>query len=256
MTPRTRTARLSGIALTGMLALGLAACSSDATVTPSAEDDATNGQEQLDPAAAVQTSLETFDETSYSLTMTAGDLSSGEISVDPSTQVYQAYTSVDASTMGHSATGTVDAEVIGIGEDLWVKPSGPVADQVPGLSDSWIHTTAEGSLTFIGMDLKQLTEQLFDSLSNVEQVDERTYTAEVDTHGVSQLPTSEPMTVTVVLDDEGRLVEMTGDMPHPADASQTIPAAITVTGYGDPVEVTEPPADQVVELDDLNLGGF
>ena len=254
MTPRSRTARLSGFALAGALALGLAACSSDATVEPANESDAGDQQEQLDPAAVVQTSLDTLDETSYSLALTAGDFSSGEMTHDPSAQAYHAFTSVDASAAG--SMGTVEAEVIGIGQDVWIKPTGGVTNSVPEFQDVWIHTTAQGTPSLVGMDLKQLTDQLFDSLSNIEQVDEYTYTADVDTHNVSQLPSSAPITVTVVLDDRGRLVELTGEMPDPTDASQTVPATITVTGYGEPVDVSAPPADQVLELDDLDFDGF
>lgn len=253
MTPRTRTTRLGGIAVASLLAVGLTACSSDVTVSPPTEEDAADGQEQLDPAAVVEAGMATFDDTSYSLTVTAGEFATGQISHDPVAQTSHAVTSVSFPIDGYPAGEAIEAEVIGIGADTWVKPSGAVFAMIPELSGSWIHTTNRDSLSFVGMNLQQLTDQLFDSLSNVEQVDANTYTAEVNATSVSQLPTAEPFTVTIVLDDDGRLVEMTGDLVMPSEASQPIPASITVTGYGDPVDVTAPPADQVVELDELDL---
>lgn len=247
--------KLGGIAATGLLALGLAACSGDDSAAPGKTEESTNTQpEQLDPREVVNASVDRFSETSYRVVIDADGLITGDMSYDPANKSYQGTTTIDLSSMDETGTltGEMSIEMIVIGNDQWMKMSGGMSEAL-GAGDKWIHSTADDSAAeqMGGMDLKQMTDEMFASLTNVEQVDANTYTAQVDPGQVDGLGAGETMNVTLVLDDEGQLVSMTTEMPHPADETQTLPITVSIEDYGVPVTVEAPSPDQVVEMDDL-----
>jgi|GEM_PF-6394368 len=245
--------KLGGVAATGLLAFGLAACSGDDSAAPSNTEESTSPQSQeLDPREVVAASVDRFSETSYRIVIDGGEVISGDMAYDPANKSYQGTTTVDLSSMDESGmmTGSMSIEMIVIGDDQWMKMTGGLSEI---FGDQWIHSTVdEAAAEELGaMDLKQLTDEMFQTLTNVEQVDENTYTAQTDATEFGGSESDEPLNVTLVLDDEGKLVEMTTEMPHPADETQTLPITISIEDYGVPITVEAPPADQVVEMDDL-----
>ncbi|GAA4914726.1 hypothetical protein LX16_5149 [Stackebrandtia albiflava] len=254
MKPPTVTGRIAGLTAIAGLALALAACSGDqGAIDDTGADSGDTGTEtRLDPAAAVDASVATLEETSYSLTMTVGDLIDGTFSVDPATGDYHAQTTTDAATFGVEGVGDITTEVVGIGTDMWIKTSGALATQL-GTEGKWIHTTTDGAASdIVGMDMKRLTEELLASFENIEATGDNTYTATIDPAKMSDLGGDAPVEAVIVLDDSGRLQSVTADIPDPlAEDGSTLPVAIEVTGYDVAVDAQEPPADQVVELTEL-----
>lgn len=257
-----------GLGLMAATALAVAGCTDDATPGtggPSSTPSASVSSGAADPAAAAALSSATaaLGTTSFKITMTSGTALS-------LTGLMDAPNGVGTGTLALKGTNTeVQVKTLLVGEDLYV--------QVPGVTkaDTWTHIDVnrlpEGAN--VGLRPGQIdpanTERLLAATTDVQQVDSRSYRGTLDltkvagVTGIDQAtvdtwgPSAQSVPFTAGLDEQGRLSELTMQLPAVA-GQQAQPLEVLYTDYGTPVTATRPAADKVIEAPEnlyTTLGG-
>ncbi|CAM3227633.1 hypothetical protein [Stackebrandtia soli] len=250
----------ASVAIAAGLTLGAAACNDDPTSDNGDKDNTTT---PLDPQAAVAAGFENLQSKTYSMTMTAGDVMSGTFDVDMANTAMQGTMTMDAGATDPSMAGMgeMSFEMISIDKDVWIKLTGEAFEAVEGMTDSWLHTTAESEdmADMAEMDMTKMTQQMMDSLKDVKETGDNTYTGTVDPAAMddtlgSDVESDAPIEVTVKLNDDGLLESFSTTLPK-AMEGKDLPLEVSFSNYGKAMEIAAPPADQVKELSELLGGG-
>jgi hypothetical protein len=218
----------------------------------------TGGSEHVDQAdAATQLSaaaVASFGTETVKFEATMGEVMSMSGEVDPTEEAGRI-------TMTSGLMGTdMEMEMIFIGDSMWL--SIPSITAMLGVQEPWIlvEMSSLDNDSVFGIrpgesDVVGVTEML-ESLGEVERVDDRTYRGTIYVTGLSGdgaidddvlALADEDLEFTAVLDAQGRLSEMTIQMP-------TLPMIGDVTlhtrffDYGVPLQISPPPDDQVGEM--------
>jgi hypothetical protein len=257
-----QTRRLAGMGL-GVLTtatLAVAGCTGDGVGTPSPSGSASVSPSvsasagAADPAAAAALSAATaaLSNTSFKITMTSGTALS-------LTGLMDAPNGKGTGTLDLKGNGAaIQVQTLLIGQDLYVRVPGVTA------ADTWTHIDVERlpEGANIGLRPGQIdpanTARLLTTTTDVQQVDPRSFRGSLDLTRAVGVTGIDKVTVdgwgtaansvpfTAGLDEQGRLTELTIDLPAVA-GQQAQPLEILYTDYGTPVVAEKPAAAKVTE---------
>jgi hypothetical protein len=251
--------RLAGLALVALAAASLTAagCAQTTAGSPGA---AGSGSASGSPSvsasastavAAIASSTRALGQTSYTFSVHSRGLT-GQGAADPTHQ----QATISLSSPLQSGTATMD--LVLLNQQAWLKVSG-----LTGIPASWMHLDVSRIGNGLGVSLTGNdpvdTSSLLAGVVSAQQVDDRHYTAIIDltkAGGVAVDPATvaklgdraKAVPAKITVDDQGRLTDLTLDLAS-LDASLS-PLEISYSGYGDPVNVTQPAATGVVEAPD------
>ncbi|MGB0099419.1 MAG: DUF6612 family protein [Nocardioides sp.] len=267
-TPRSHVLRRAAVATTAVLALGgLSACNDDAPapVTDSSSastepSDAPEAGADIDPATFIDDVLaQMTDMTTAHLTMT---MTGGPVGMSMEGDVdYTTSPPNMAMTMSNAMFGDGDAEVVMVDGVMYMQMA-----QMSQLGEGkWIKMDLGGDDSPLGDDLLEQMDPSASLEMMQDSVTDVTFVGEEDVDGESlrhyemtmrseavrdlqedlgaegqQLP--EVITYDLWIDDEGRMRQTETAMGDLGSVS------MTVSGWGDPVDITAPPAADVIEM--------
>lgn len=254
------------VSMAGALVLATAACGDD----DSNGGDADSDDEEASVGAGsahdtVMASLQNLDGETYAMDIDLGGFGSGSFEVDLPSESQQGELTFDFAEMAQLDDDFDDSmadhmpeemvmEMIVIGDDIYMKyDGGPMFGDDDGL---WEHMNAEdfdsvgGDVDqFQAMDMQTMTEEMMDSLDDVEQVDDNTYTGTMELSTIDSAmgmgggdASGESAEVTITLDDDEMLqmVEMDMDV-----VGSEFVLTMEITDYGMPVDIQAPADDEV-----------
>jgi hypothetical protein len=241
-----RLIKRSALGLFTALTLAVTACGSDNG------GGGTGNNETEDPTLQLTSSVEALNEETFKIEMTMGDLLDGNGAVDAAGGAGQMSMTVGAEGQ------TLDMEIVFTESDMWMN-LGELGAMI-GAETPWMHVDLSrlGEEGFMGMKPGETdfagTTQMLQALGEVEQVDDRTFQGEIDLTQADSAMIDEEMLggttmlpFTAILDEEGRLTQLEVDFPE----MEGMPADNLVVRYfdfGQPVEITPPPAEEVSEM--------
>jgi hypothetical protein len=210
--------------------------------------------DEPDAATELRTAAASFATETVRFEATMGEVMSMSGEVDPAAEAGRV--TMTSGMMG----ADMAMEMIFIGDTIWL--SIPAITAMFGIEEPWLRLDRSSldNDDILGIrpgqsDVVGVTEMLV-SLGEVERVDDRTYRGTIDVSGMSGgaaindeflAAADEDLEFTAVLDAQGRLSEMTVQMP-------TIPMIGDATlhtrffDYGAPLQISPPPDDQVGEM--------
>ena len=243
-----RLMRRSALGLVTVLTLAVTACGSG----NGGGGDGAGDTQGEDPALQLTSSVETLNEETFKIEMTMGDLLNANGAVDGAGGTGRM--SMTVGTEGQA----LDMEIVFTESDMWMN-MGELGAML-GAETPWMHVdlTQLGEEGFMGMKPGETdfagAAQMLQALGEVEQVDDRTFEGEIDlTKADSAMIDEETLggattlPFTATLDEQGRLTQMEVDLPE----AEGMPADNLVVRYfdfGQPVEITPPPAEEVSEM--------
>ncbi|MGH8793721.1 MAG: hypothetical protein ACRDXX_13890 [Stackebrandtia sp.] len=267
--------RLTGAAaLTGALLLATAACNGSSGAGDSGGGDDSKGADNA-AQETVLASLDKLGDETYTVNMDMDFMGSGSFDVDVPNESQQGTFTLDFAAISE-ATGAADDEgmemlpdemvmdMIVVGDDFYMMMSG---NEMVSTGDKWIHMNAEELESaggtgmedqFAAMDMSEMTQQMMDSLDNVEETDDNTYTGTLDMEslekafggmsGGGETAEMEPVDVTIVLNDDGLLERMDMDMTVD-DVDFTM--SMEISDYGKELDIQAPADDEITDVEDM-----
>jgi hypothetical protein len=234
----------SAVGIVAALALAVTACGSD-------NGGGNGGTSSKDPALQLASSVEALNEESFKVEVTMGDLMTATGAVDGPGRAGRM-----AMSLGMEGQ-SLDMEVIFTETDMWMN-MGDLGTLL-GAEKPWMHLDLSqlGGDGFMGLKPGETdfagTAKMMKAVTNVERVDDTTIRGEIDVTKVEDTVVDEEMlagqttlSFTATLDDQGRLTQLEVDLPE----TQGVSVGTLVVRYydfGQPVDVSPPPADEVSE---------
>ncbi|PWD51666.1 hypothetical protein C8046_14455 [Serinibacter arcticus] len=272
----TRNRAFKAAIMTTALALTLAACGGggdDSTESPSASETTSSATSEPTESASETASDDATSEAPSGDAVTAQfvDRYAGGIEKMMTTATFTMDIVSAGTTM--TATGamdnttqppnlTMDMEVPGAGTVTSLIVDGEQYVSMGAAGGGWMRidpAAMEGMGVPANTDPLQQLRAFQQSITSVEELGSEDVEGSPATHYVVTVDTSTmeaaaaaglPATLTydLWLDEEGRTVKMVNEVEA---SGMTVNTSMTFTSFGEPVEITAPPADQITEMPDM-----
>ena len=205
----------------------------------------------VEPALQLASSVEALAEESFKVEMSMGEFLTATGAVDGPR--HAARIAMSTGMEGQS----LDVEMIVTEADMWMN-MGDLSFLL-GVEAPWMHldTSRLGGEGFMGVKPGEVdfagTAEMMKALGDVERVDDTTFRGEIDLTRAGDTVLDEQMLAgqttlrfTATLDSQGRLTEMRVDFPE-MEGLQADALVVRYYDFGQPVDISPPPADQVGE---------
>jgi predicted small lipoprotein YifL len=245
----------AGIGVVAAATLALAGCGDK---TPDASPPPSSSVAQVPAKEALANALKKLDQQSSKVEQTMD----GMFSMKSTGATDPVANKVDMS-MEMSLSGTqFKVAIRSLGNDVWVKMIG-----IQGLSDKWMHVAADKVKKGSTLDPEKFSSsRLSEALVDVQRdgangfkgTIDLTKSSTISEEALKQLgDKAKAVPFTATVDDQGRISQLTLDMNSLMQGMGMVKT--TYSGYGEPVNVTAPPASEVVEMpaqliDSMNKG--